>query len=111
MENYSHRAIKGSYIIGKHVFNSENEDLGKIEDIVLDKLNGEVLYVVLSFDTFMGLGDELYAVPWNAINYDVIEQGFQLVLNKNNIAVATCFKTDDWLDFKHPIFHQTVTPQ
>lgn len=111
MGNYSHNAIKGSYILGKQVLNSENDRLGKIEDIVLDKKSGQVLYVVLSFDTFMGLGDQLYALPWSAIDFDMIEQGFRLVLKKDEIAVTTSFKTADWLEFKHSIFHQTLIPQ
>lgn len=108
MDKHDYRAIKSSYMIGKNVFSADSENLGQIEDVVLDKKTGQVLYVVLSFGDFMGL-DKLYALPWNAINYDVVEQGFKLTINKEAISSATCFQNEQWEDFDEPVFHKPVT--
>ena len=108
MDKHEYAAIKSSYIIGKNVLSAENENLGKIEDIVLDKKSGQVLYVVLSFGGFMGL-DKLYALPWDSINYDVVEQGLKLIINKEAITSATCFQNNQWADFSEPVFHKAVT--
>jgi sporulation protein YlmC with PRC-barrel domain len=108
MDKHEYGAIKSNYIIGKNVLSADNENLGKIEDIVLDKKSGQVLYVVLSFGDFMGL-DKLYALPWDSINYDVVEQGFKLMINKEALTSATCFQNNQWTDFSEPVFHKPVT--
>ena len=50
-------------VIGSKVVNQENEDLGNIEDVVLDVEAGRVAYAVLSFGGFLGMGDKYFAIP------------------------------------------------
>jgi hypothetical protein len=44
--------------IGNKVVNAQNEDLGRIEDLVLDAGTGRIAYAVLSFGGFLGMGDK-----------------------------------------------------
>ena len=48
--------VKASDVVGVKVKNSQNEDLGKVEAVMLDKHDGYVRYVVLSFGGFLGMG-------------------------------------------------------
>ena len=48
------------------VVNHLNEDVGNVEDVVIDALNGRIVYAVLSLGGFFGLGEKLYAVPLKA---------------------------------------------
>jgi len=102
-------AIKSSNIIGQSVLSAENEDLGKIKDIVLDKKNGTVLYVVLSFGDSMHSNNKLYALPWSSIDYDIVKQGFRLIVHKDVVTSTRCFQNDQWADFNDPLFHLPVT--
>jgi hypothetical protein len=56
--------------LGRKVINPQGKSLGKIEEIMLDAAPGRIAYAVLSFGGFLGLGDKLFAVPWNALNFD-----------------------------------------
>ena len=56
-------------IIGTKVVNPQNEDLGKIEDLIVDS-SGRISYAVLSFGGFLGLGDKDFAIPFNAFAFD-----------------------------------------
>lgn len=49
------------------VYGTENEKLGKIEDIVVDPTSGRISYAVLSFGGILGMGDKYFAVPWNDV--------------------------------------------
>ncbi len=51
-------------VIGVDVKNAANEDLGEIQEVMLDKLTGRVAYVVLESGTFLGMGGKLFALPW-----------------------------------------------
>ena len=40
------------------VVNRQGEDLGSIEDLMLDPQNGRIEYAVLDFGGFLGIGDK-----------------------------------------------------
>ena len=54
-------------IIGRDVKNRQDESLGKIKDVMIDLSNGSIVYAVLSFGGTLGVGDKLFAVPWNSL--------------------------------------------
>src|SRR5262245_56820592 len=58
------------------VRNAAGDDLGKIEEIMIDIPSGRVAYAVLSFGGFLGMGNKLFAVPWNALTVDEVEHQF-----------------------------------
>ena len=64
-------------IIGSNVVNQQNEDLGKIEDLVIDTSAGRIAYAVLSFGGFLGLGDKYFAIPWEGFRFDISEKLLQ----------------------------------
>ena len=45
-------------LIGNDVDNRDDEDLGDIEEIMLDMQIGEVAYAVLSYGGFLGIGEK-----------------------------------------------------
>ena len=62
-------------IIGCKVENPKGENLGKIESLMLDLSEGRILYAVLSFGGFLGMGDKLFPVPVDAVSFRVDEKG------------------------------------
>jgi len=83
-------------VIGSKVFNAQNEDLGKIEDLVLDAGAGRIAYAVLSFGGFLGMGDKYFAIPWNAFNFNLKENRAVLNVDKNKLENASGFDKDNW---------------
>lgn len=59
--------MRASKLIGAEVYNQQGKHLGEVNDIVLDKGNKKVGYVVLSYGGIAGLGDKLFALPRNAV--------------------------------------------
>ncbi|WP_292931951.1 PRC-barrel domain-containing protein [Noviherbaspirillum sp.] len=81
---------------GDKVINSRGENLGEIEDIMLDVPNGRVAYAVLSFGGVMGIGDKLFAVPWSALTLDADQKCFVLDIDKDRLKNAPGFDKDHW---------------
>ena len=90
--------LSGSSLKGDKVVNYKGEDLGKIEEIMIDLDRGRVAYAVLSFGGFLGLGDKLFAIPWQAITVDTVKK--QLILNADKALLekAPGFNKDNWPD-------------
>lgn len=83
-------------LTGDSVVNSMGEDLGKIEAIMLDVPRGRVAYAVLSFGGFLGLGDKLFAIPWEALTLDAERECFVLDVEKDRLKNAPGFDKDHW---------------
>ena len=62
--------LSAQSLIGDEVRNLENQMLGRIEDIMIDVPTGRVAYAVLSFGGIMGMGNKLFALPWQALRID-----------------------------------------
>lgn len=95
---------RASKLIGASVKNSAGEDLGKIEDIVMEPQGGRVRYAVLSFGGFLGVGDKWFAVPWRymTIEFDKEKKDkFHFVYNveKEKLKNAPGFDSKNWPDF------------
>jgi len=107
MKDHSNDVVKTADVIGKNVINRENEKLGKIEEIVLEKVSGQTRYAVLSFGGFLGLGDDLYAIPWQAMEYCPEENSFIINIDKEKLKTASGFNKDNWPDFADPTWLQS----
>jgi sporulation protein YlmC with PRC-barrel domain len=83
-------------LMGNDVYNHKDEDLGDIKEIMLDMRTGRVSYAVLSFGGFLGMGEKLFAVPWNALTLDTKNHRFVLNVEKERLKQAPGFDKDKW---------------
>ena len=90
------RVLAADTLTGNEVVNLQNEDLGKIEHLMIDLERGRIAYAVLSFGGFLGMGDKLFAIPWSALALDTVEKRFILNVNKELLKSAPGFDKDRW---------------
>lgn len=81
---------------GNDVYNLSNEKLGSIEDIMLDVPQGRIAYAVLSRGGILGMGDKLFAIPWNALTLDTQRKCFILDIDEQKLKDAEGFDKDNW---------------
>jgi sporulation protein YlmC with PRC-barrel domain len=98
------RVLSSSTICSDHVRNSAGEDLGKIEDLMVDLESGRIAYAVLSFGGFLKMGNKLFAVPWQALKVDTANHQFILNVDKRVLETASGFDKDNWPDMADPKF-------
>ncbi|WP_025915713.1 PRC-barrel domain-containing protein [Herminiimonas sp. CN] len=89
-------------LIGTDVYNDKDEELGDIKEIMLDMRTGRVSYAVLAFGSFLGMGEKLFAVPWNALKLNTFNQHFILKIDKERFKNAPGFDPDHWPDMASP---------
>ncbi|KTD22864.1 PRC-barrel domain-containing protein [Legionella lansingensis] len=100
--------VKATNVIGVNVENAQGENLGEIEDLVLDKLQGHVEYVVLSFGGILGMGEKLVAMPWSIFTYDKDRECFVINMSKERLENAPRFDRDKWPDFSSPTLTDSI---
>lgn len=89
-------------VVGRDVKNPRGEDLGKIEEVVLDVDRGRVAYAVLSFGGFAGMGDKLFAVPWSALGASSDGRAFVLNVDQGKLKNAPGFNKTSWPAMSEP---------
>jgi len=92
------RVLSASTLTGDRVINSMGEDLGKLEELMLDLDSGCVAYAVLSFGGILGIGDKLFAIPWDAIRVDTDRKVLVLDIDRDRLEQAPGFDKDNWPD-------------
>jgi len=90
------RIMAASTLDGDKVVNAAGEDLGDIKDIMIDVPSGRVAYAVLSFGGILGVGSNLFAVPWHALQLDPENHRFILNVDKEQLRNAPGFDKDHW---------------
>jgi sporulation protein YlmC with PRC-barrel domain len=92
-------SVSASKIIGEAVINRKKESLGTILELVFDTEQGSMVYVVLSFGGFMGMGHKLFAIPWEAFEFSPAEYKLILNVSKEKLKNAPGFDPENWPDF------------
>jgi sporulation protein YlmC with PRC-barrel domain len=88
--------VPAKKVIGSSVVNANYEDLGKVEDLVLDAAGGRIVYAVLSFGGFLGMGDKYFAIPWNKLQFNLPEGRVVLNVDKQLLEKAPGFDKNNW---------------
>lgn len=95
-------------LIGDDVYNHSDEELGDIKEIMLDMRTGQIAYAVLSFGGILGMGDKLFAVPWERLTLDPVNKRFLLNVEKGQLKDAPGFDKNNWPDMGSEAWNQQM---
>lgn len=80
--------IGSDKVDGTAVYGIDQEKIGSIERVMIDKITGKVAYAVMSFGGFLGMGEDYYPVPWATLKYDRSLDGYRVNLTKDQLTKA-----------------------
>jgi len=84
--------LRSKTLFEYRVKSPHGEDLGKIEEVMIDMEVGRVAYAVLSFGGLLGLGSKWVPVPWDAVALLPAEKVLVLKIEKAKIEKAPNFE-------------------
>lgn len=90
--------LSATTLIGDPVVNAAEENLGELEDLMIDVDNGRIRYAVLSFGGFLGVGNKLFAVPFETLQIDGENERIILDVQKKHLENAPGFNKNNWPD-------------
>lgn len=91
-------------LLHQEVFNKNGEKLGEIENIVIDLEKNRIACGILSFDGAFGIGEQHYAIPWDALLYDKENKQFVVDIPKEKLEQAEPFTKDMYPAVTNPIW-------
>ena len=101
-------ANKASKLIGMHVKNKENEEVGKVKDLAIDFQSGKVAYAVVSVGSTLGFGGKMVAIPLQALTLKPGDKAVVVDLPKQQISQAQGFNEQSWPDLDAAQKGQTI---
>lgn len=108
MADVKRRVLAASTLTGDNIENPEREKLGKLEDIMIDLQSGKIAYAVLSFGGFLGMGEKLFALPWNKLHVDQERKCVILNATKEQLKDMPGFDKNHWPDMTDPTWESKI---
>jgi PRC-barrel domain len=100
--------IGSDKVEGTAVYGTNNQKIGSIERIMIDKMSGKVSYAVLSFGGFLGIGDDHYPLPWPSLKYDTNLGGYRVAITENQLKGAPKYSNDNAWNWNDPARARSV---
>jgi sporulation protein YlmC with PRC-barrel domain len=102
------RRLTATSIIGDKVENLEGDDLGKIDNIMINIQSGEIEYIVLEFGSFLGMGGKLFAIPYNNIYINTGKECFVMNRDRESFKNMPGFDKNHWPDTNDHAYYRDV---
>jgi sporulation protein YlmC with PRC-barrel domain len=99
--------LAATMLRGRQVINYDNENLGTIEDFILDTSTGRFGYAVLSCVGIAGK-EKLFPVPLHALTVDTDGGRFMLNADRETLSYAPGFGPGEWPDTADPGWRSDV---
>ncbi|MCP1833990.1 hypothetical protein J2R76_002327 [Bradyrhizobium sp. USDA 4532] len=100
--------IGSDKVEGTAVYGADNERIGSIERVMIDKIGGKVSYAVLGFGRFLGIGDDHYPLPWQSLKYDTNLGGYITGLNDSQLRGAPRYSNESSWNWSDPSVARSV---
>jgi hypothetical protein len=94
-EGAQRRLILGSRVTGTPVVNQQGERIGHIDDLSIDRVSGQVVYAIMSFGGFLGIGEKFHPLPWSMLDYDPVRGGYSVTLDRAALEGAPHYERDE----------------
>src|SRR5262252_2766403 len=88
-------AIRAGKAIGTNVYDRSGKSIGEVKDIILDKTSNNILFAVVSFGGFLGMGEKYHPIPWAALDYEPAEASYVVNYTKEQLEAAPTGSIED----------------
>ncbi|QGQ22427.1 PRC-barrel domain containing protein [Gimesia benthica] len=112
----SNAVIRANQLLNLKVLNIEDDQIGKVEEIILDTAHRKARYIIVSLNHHTTNGNKLFAVPFQAfqVKSDLMndnQQNLVLKMSNHQITKIQGFDRDHWPDFTDPVYRKSLIEQ
>ena len=94
-EERDRTVIASDRVDGTTVYGADQDKIGKVDKLLIDKRGGNVTDVIISAGGFLGIGDEKHSIPWSKLEYDTERGGYSIDVTKEQLMNAPRFDSTD----------------
>lgn len=90
--------LTATSIIGDKVENTQGDDLGTIDNLMINIRTGRVEYAVVEYGSFLGIGGKLFAIPFDELRVVPEKRVFVVKRDKDYLRMSPGFDKNHWPD-------------
>lgn len=95
-DNYEEgNLVTATGVTNQDVYNADGDKVGWLDEVVIDKMSGQVAYVVLAVGGFLGIGERYHRLDWNRLTYDETKNGYNIDLTGEQMREAPHFSREE----------------
>lgn len=87
---------------GSAVRNEQGDQIGEIENLVLDVKKGELAYAIVGVGGFLGVGEKSVAVPWERLQPGSEPQSFVMNVDRQTLESAPSVDVENLAQLDDP---------
>ncbi len=88
---FARRFIESDRVEGTVVYDARGHRAGEVKRLIIEKVSGQVAFVIIAFKGFFGIGAENHAVAWNELHYDQDLEGYRADVTEEQLRAAPDF--------------------
>lgn len=100
--------LTATSIIGDKVENPQGDDLGVIENLMINVRSGRVEYAVVEYGSVLGIGGKLFAIPFNELRVVPERRVFVVNRDKDYLRMSPGFDKNHWPDTNDHTYYGDV---
>lgn len=97
-----HKLILGSRVDGTPVFNTAGDRIGHVDDLSIERTTGKIVYAIMSFGGFLGIGEKFHPLPWSLLRFDPERGGYIVPLDRSALEGAPAYERDELVSLGGP---------
>jgi sporulation protein YlmC with PRC-barrel domain len=94
------RFIESDRVEGTAVYDARGHRVGEIKRLIIEKVSGQVAFVIVAFQSFFGIGESDHALAWNKLHYDRDLEGYRTDVTEEQLRAAPDFPVRTDRDYK-----------
>lgn len=96
MDSAPASGMQVSELIGAEVSTTDGEDVGPVEDLIIDE-NGQIVAIVLGVGGFLGMGEKVVAIGWDDVTRSGTAEEYELQIDvtREGLRAAPEFESED----------------
>lgn len=96
----ANQSARLSKLLSEDLYTQTGDKLGEVKELAVDPHNARIAFAVVSTGGFLGIGDTLHAIPWEAVKAEPSASSeakrLQVNITKERLEKAPEFKNDQW---------------
>ncbi len=103
--------VSANNLAGQTLVDRGGDKLGVLKELFVNKLTGQVEFVLGATGGFLGVGEKFHPLPWGLLTYNHAPEGYVVAATKDEIRAAPAYDRDqltstnyNWGDQVHRYF-------
>ena len=103
--------MSANSLVGQPLFDRAGEKLGVVKEVFVNKMTGQIEFVLGATGGFLGVGEKFHPLPWSLLTYNHAPEGYVVSVGRDAIRAAPAYDRDQltstnygWGDQVHRYF-------